>query len=605
MRAFSRTVVGRMVFGFGLVVLATSVASVFIVNRATTANDRFDEYSFDILGEQESRLLQSSQRIQRAYVSEFVFTGDAELRDLYLVERDFVIEEFSKLNPHYAPYDQIAPLLADAEQLANEYDAIVQGQVFPLVDAGDMAGAQALLSDVVAAQAAASDAVDVALVEINQLRIDRGVQTQSAVEATQAAAILGGLAAVVLAAIAAVATTRAIRNPVRRVTAWAEDLATGAIDFEVDRVEGTDEMSRLQTAVADTVDSIRDRSESLTRIAGGDLTEEVAVDSPRDALGTALGEMVSRLRALVTTATTAADDVLNRADQLQLASEQTTTTVGEIADSLTSIASQAVTQAETTSRMRESTSGIGNDTTSAAVAIDAVAATAEQARTAAEHGRGAVDRAAVAMEDIVTDIGATAELVAGLDEKSSLVGETVGLIRGISDQTNLLALNAAIEAARAGEAGRGFAVVASEVKSLAEEASTSTARIDEIIGEMADAVRDAGEFARRSRSSVAEGQSTMASAGSAFADIDTAVADLGDQMTEVAAAADRVRGSATEIAEETDALAATADTNAATSELSAAAAEQLAATATEVDVAAGDLRAGGQALRQTLAEFRV
>jgi len=41
-------------------------------------------------------------------------------------------------------------------------------------------------------------------------------------------------------------------------------------------------------------------------------------------------------------------------------------------------------------------------------------------------------------------------------------------------------LNAAIEAARAGEAGRGFAVVADEIRKLAENSSSTVAKIQDI-----------------------------------------------------------------------------------------------------------------------------
>lgn len=88
------------------------------------------------------------------------------------------------------------------------------------------------------------------------------------------------------------------------------------------------------------------------------------------------------------------------------------------------------------------------------------------------------------------------QLVAGLVEAASKIGEVTSLISDIADQTNLLALNATIEAARAGEAGKGFAVVASEVKTLAaetakatEEISNQITNIQDVSGTTAEAIK--------------------------------------------------------------------------------------------------------------------
>ena len=80
-------------------------------------------------------------------------------------------------------------------------------------------------------------------------------------------------------------------------------------------------------------------------------------------------------------------------------------------------------------------------------------------------------------------------------QKVEKINELTNDILDVAGQTNLLALNASIEAARAGEAGRGFAVVAQEISALAENSRQTAGIIQNISGEVTNAVMELSENA--------------------------------------------------------------------------------------------------------------
>jgi methyl-accepting chemotaxis protein len=330
----------------------------------------------------------------------------------------------------------------------------------------------------------------------------------------------------------------------------------------------------------------------LTAVQGGDLTVDAeSLTEPvehggSDELGrlaqtfngmletaqtgiAAYNAMRRELSELIGTVLKGSTSVASASAQMASTSEEAGRAVGEIANAVGDVAHGAERQVQMVAQAKSST--------------DESVGVAGLARTAAEEGIAAADKASEAMQAVRDASGAVESAMTSLSARSEQIGGIVETITGIAGQTNLLALNAAIEAARAGEQGRGFAVVAEEVRKLAEESQQAAASIasliEEIQTETQTAVSVVADGARRSEDGVEvveQARDAFARIGDSVADVTSRIGEISDAMNEVAAVAEQSSASTEEVS------ASTEETSASTQEI-AASAQELARTAEELE----------------------
>ena len=205
------------------------------------------------------------------------------------------------------------------------------------------------------------------------------------------------------------------------------------------------DFNTLKSNVNALLESMDTIAATARGMADGDLAVSVDLRSDGDELMRSIGNMVDKLRSVVTDVKAASDNVARGSEALSATAEQLSQGSSE----------QAANAEEVSASMEQMTANIRQNSDKAT----ATEGIAQKAAVDAETGRAAVTETVAAMKEIASKIS---------------------IIEEIARQTNLLALNAAIEAARAGDAGRGFAVVASEVRKLAERSQHAAAEITEL-----------------------------------------------------------------------------------------------------------------------------
>ena len=348
--------------------------------------------------------------------------------------------------------------------------------------------------------------------------------------------VAGVIAGILIGCLLALLLTRAITGPLRKSVAFAESVAGGKLDEELD-IRQKDEVGHLADALNTMVAALRQRiADAHKAIEKASAKEQEALAAMREADETrreaeqakrqGMLDAAAHLEDIVASVASASEELSAQVEQSENGTQKQAARVGETATAME----------EMNATVLEVAKNAGN-----------TASVSEQAKAKAQDGADIVQQVIGGMERIRAGSEELRADMAELSRKAAAISTIMDVISDIADQTNLLALNAAIEAARAGEAGRGFAVVADEVRKLAEKTMQATAEVGEAIQGIQSSTTKNMANVETSVATVHEVTDMAATSGQALDEIVTLVDQASDQVRAIATASEQQSATSEEI----------------------------------------------------------
>ena len=370
--------------------------------------------------------------------------------------------------------------------------------------------------------------------------------------------------AVLISLVVGYMISRSIGNPVKKMTAAIERIATGDLSVEHVNIRNKDEIGMMANAFNRMTDDLKNLMEQI-RFSSHQLAAQAEQLSASSEESLASSEMVA-----------------SASEKNMRDSENQSDLVNETVDSVTKLTYDVNQIADSNSTMLEAMKTV----------ISHV-----------ETGSSTIESLTGQMSDTDTIIQEAASIIQSMAKQSAEIQQVTSLITAISEQTNLLALNAAIEAARAGEHGKGFAVVAEEVRNLAEQSKSSAADIGIMIHSIQDATQKAVNAINSGSNSVKDGLTATNHSLNTFIEIEQSVNAVNENVSIVTEAIKQIRSMTDTIANSSSEVKKLAESTAFTAQETSAATEEQLAVNEEISTSSQTLAGLAENLQKEVNRF--
>ncbi|APC41891.1 methyl-accepting chemotaxis protein [Clostridium estertheticum] len=352
---------------------------------------------------------------------------------------------------------------------------------------------------------------------------------------------------------------------------------------------------------------IKDVVSALETISEGDFTATLKAESNDEVgvLAKAMNKTLETLREMIGSIKSTTSDLNGVSQTLSASSEEVASSSMEITRAVGGVADGATKQSQ---NLIESVTLLEEFTKT----FDTINENAQMVSVGSSKIKGAADIGSLRIEDLVSSVEDIRQGFKYVTEKLLLLNVSVEKITAITEvinnvagQTNLLALNASIEAARAGESGKGFAVVADEIRKLAEQVSSSSNGIMELVSTVTKDTKEVSSKADLVTNKIEEQVVTVESTVASFKDILDEVKLIDPQIQNVNYALESAVKSKNYVVEKVESVASVSEEVAASAEEISATTQQQTAFSEEMTATAETLAGMAQSLSESVEKFKI